>query len=235
MENKGYIYCLVPSNNTDDVRYIGQTKGRVKRRESEHRNEWKRRSGRNNYKNNWVKSLIKNNLKPLLIIVDSVSIEDLDFWEVHYISLYKSWGFKLTNGTSGGDVNKTITVKAKQNMSRAMKLFHTSMPEDVKTNWKTNLSKSLENTQVTLYNKNTKELYNTYGSIRTCCEATGFNKGMLTKALYNSPIYMTNNNKTKLRWFYKGYICIREGDTLEAWEQRRLEHFTKINRKKYLE
>lgn len=55
------------------------------------------------YKNNWIKSLLVKNIKPVVEILDEVPENDWEFWECYYIALYKSWGFKLTNGTIGGD------------------------------------------------------------------------------------------------------------------------------------
>lgn len=52
---------------------------------------------------NWIKGLKKEGLKPILEIIDEVDKIEWKFWEKHYISLYKSWGFRLTNLTEGGD------------------------------------------------------------------------------------------------------------------------------------
>lgn len=35
-------------------------------------------------------------------ILDTVNVCDWQFWEIHYISLMKSFGFNLTNHTNGG-------------------------------------------------------------------------------------------------------------------------------------
>ncbi|MES2287756.1 MAG: GIY-YIG nuclease family protein [Bacteroidota bacterium] len=37
-----------------------------------------------------------------LFIVDEVKVSDFDFWERHYLSLYKSWNFNLLNTHVGG-------------------------------------------------------------------------------------------------------------------------------------
>lgn len=94
-----FIYILIdPTNN--HVRYVGKTnnpiqrhKGHIKERHSIH----------NTYKVNWIKSLDKKGLFPILETIDEVPLIEWEFWEMHYISLYKSFGFKLTNGTFGGD------------------------------------------------------------------------------------------------------------------------------------
>jgi len=98
-----YIYSLIDPRN-GDIRYIGKTNN-TKLRLSNHLVEKHK-----TYKVNWIKSLKKINLKPILEILDKVLIEDWQFWEQHYISLYKSWGFKLTNSTNGGDGNKSVNL-----------------------------------------------------------------------------------------------------------------------------
>ena len=95
MENT-FIYALCDPINSN-VRYIGKSnnpKKRYRTHISEHGNY---------YKLSWIKSLKRKGLKPKLIIIDEVNIKDWKFWEMHYISLYLSWGFKLTNLTNGGD------------------------------------------------------------------------------------------------------------------------------------
>jgi hypothetical protein len=47
--------------------------------------------------------LRKQGLKPIEEVIDEVPIEEWQFWEQHYISLYKSWGFNLVNWTIGGE------------------------------------------------------------------------------------------------------------------------------------
>ena len=48
-------------------------------------------------KNSWLKSLKDKKLKPIVEIIDTIDNTEWGFWERHYISLYKSWGFNLTN------------------------------------------------------------------------------------------------------------------------------------------
>ena len=93
-----YIYILIDPR-TNQVRYVGKADDCDKRLDK-HMYEGK---NKNNHKANWIKGLIKENLKPILEMIDKVPYEEWQFWERHYISLYKSWGFKLTNNTMGGD------------------------------------------------------------------------------------------------------------------------------------
>ena len=92
---KIFIYTL-SHPLTGEVRYVGQTS-----------NPKKRYSGHINRKDHtkkscWIMSLKNKNLLPVMDIIDEVG-DDWIFWEKHYISLYKSWGFRLTNLTDGGD------------------------------------------------------------------------------------------------------------------------------------
>lgn len=97
---KYYIYALIDPL-TNMVRYIGRTDD-IKRRYSEHLREcnWtKKRS----HKSHWISRLLKNNSTPIIEILEETIFDKSGFWEIHYISLYKSWGFNLINKTSGGD------------------------------------------------------------------------------------------------------------------------------------
>lgn len=96
-----FIYSLIDPRN-GDVRYIGKS-DKPKERLSCHLSERLYDERINKHKVNWLKSLIKENLKPELFILDQVNIDDWKFWEQHYISLYRSFGFNLVNLTVGGD------------------------------------------------------------------------------------------------------------------------------------
>lgn len=97
--NTKFIYTLSDPNN-GIVRYIGKTNN-IKKRLQKHLS--------NNHlssptkKNNWIISLIRKDMIPIIEVLDEVDSNDIDFYEVFYISLFKSWGFDLLNGTDGGD------------------------------------------------------------------------------------------------------------------------------------
>ena len=44
----------------------------------------------------------KHGFDIILEIIDEVPINEWKFWEMWYIELYKSWGFKLINKSKGG-------------------------------------------------------------------------------------------------------------------------------------
>ena len=58
---------------------------------------------KNTPKIQWIKSLKDKGLKPIIEEIDCVLKSEWQFWEKHYISLYKSWGFNLLNKTIGGE------------------------------------------------------------------------------------------------------------------------------------
>ncbi len=123
---KTFIYSL-SDPITKQVRYIGKANNANVRYYNHLRDKTK------THKGNWIRSLLKQNLKPELAIVDEVSIADWQFWERHYISLYKSWGFKLTNKTEGGDNppsprGRKDSRETRLKKSNALKLFLKNNP-----------------------------------------------------------------------------------------------------------
>jgi hypothetical protein len=52
-----------------------------------------------------------------LEILDEIPFSEWEFWEMHYISLYKSWGFNLVNGTKGGEgADEIMAMKIAQSL-----------------------------------------------------------------------------------------------------------------------
>jgi hypothetical protein len=86
--------------------YIGVTKKPVAKRLSEHIQESKNKIAekkKTTYKNNWINSKLDKGLEVEVHQIDLVPISEFSFWERHYISLFKSWGFTLMNLTEGGE------------------------------------------------------------------------------------------------------------------------------------
>lgn len=94
------IYALIDPVS-GQPRYIGKADN-ISKRLDRHVNEAKR-SKQITHKLTWIRSLIKGGFAPELLILDVVNADEWAFWEKHYISVYKAWGFDLTNGTEGGD------------------------------------------------------------------------------------------------------------------------------------
>jgi len=93
------IYALVDPR-TNEIRYIGQTKQNLNRRLTRHIIDANRKK---THKDCWIFNLKQKNVKPIIELIDEVNENDWSFWEQHYISLYKYWGFDLTNHTIGGE------------------------------------------------------------------------------------------------------------------------------------
>lgn len=109
-----YIYFLSSSLEPNNIRYIGKTHTlvyRLKKHLDSHRLKV-----RLDYKNSWIKSVLGRGGKILINELDYVPEQEWRFWEQHYISLYKSWGFKLTNSDMGGygnDITKEVIEKGR--------------------------------------------------------------------------------------------------------------------------
>ena len=97
---KTYIYALIDPI-TNIPRYIGKANDLNKRLKG-HVNKVNCKKSKLNKKESWIKSLLNNNLKPTIEKLDYVPVNEWKFWEMFYISLFKSWGFNLTNGDNGG-------------------------------------------------------------------------------------------------------------------------------------
>jgi len=107
-----YIYSLSdPISN--EIRYVGKSDN-PNQRLVEHIRKCKYSI---THKNNWIKSLLNRNLKPIVEILDIVSVNDCGFWENYWINTIKTWGFDLTNianGGIGGNLGSIVNKKISQ-------------------------------------------------------------------------------------------------------------------------
>lgn len=116
-----FIYTLCHPI-TKEVRYIGKAQN-IDRRYQLHlcTSSLKVKTK----KNSWIVSLAKQGLKPDLQILDEVPEMGWQFWERYWISQFKTWGFKLTNGTDGGDgtnlKNRIFSQEHRRKLSNALK------------------------------------------------------------------------------------------------------------------
>lgn len=134
-----FIYELIDPK-TNQVRYIGKSNN-PKERFYQHLSDKKK-----THKGNWVRFLLNENLKPILEVIDKVDINEWKFWEQHYISLYKSWGFDLTNNTNGGEGFSDPTGEIRKKISKTLtgrKQFSESIKKRVTTRQKTFLETGL--------------------------------------------------------------------------------------------
>jgi len=109
-----YIYELIDPI-TDETRYIGRTKN-VKSRLKSHLGD-----KAHTYKVSWIRSLLKQGVVPILNIIDEVPFDEWEFWEKHYINLYRSWNCKLTNLDEGGNGPGKHSLESRLKMSNSQK------------------------------------------------------------------------------------------------------------------
>ena len=81
--NTKFIYTL-SDPNTGIVRYIGKTNN-IKKRLRRHLSN--NNLSENTKKNNWIISLLRNKSIPIIEVLDEVHSDDIDFYEIFYISL----------------------------------------------------------------------------------------------------------------------------------------------------
>lgn len=98
-----YIYALIDPRN-GHIKYIGKANVPSQRFKG---HLIKAKSGYNLHVCVWIRGILKMGELPILEIIDEVPISEWEFWEIHYISLFKSWGYKLTNMSDGGEMPKS--------------------------------------------------------------------------------------------------------------------------------
>ena len=112
MNREVYIYIL---SHNDDIRYVGRTFN-VNKRLRQHINE----SNKNNtHKSNWIRKVKNINIE----IIDVCNENNYSFWEQHYISLYRSWGFNLLNMTIGGEGVSGYKYTKEDRLKRSIKML----------------------------------------------------------------------------------------------------------------
>ena len=123
-----YIYALIdPRDN--QVRYIGKANNP----EDRYKDHYNSARDKNTHKRNWINSVRNDGFRPELLIIDEVSIDNWQYWECFYISLYKTWGFNLVNYTSGGDGS---TFGNKGSWKKGNIPYNKGIPQDEKTKQK---------------------------------------------------------------------------------------------------
>ena len=119
MEKK-FIYTL-SHPITEEIRYIGKTNNIEKRLRSHLSNHALLEKSK---KNNWIISLLRNNLIPKIEVLDETTDNNINELEIFYISLFRSWGFRLLNMTEGGDGNCNIKGIKKSQESKIKNLVN---------------------------------------------------------------------------------------------------------------
>ena len=101
MNNVVKIYGLIDPR-TNLIAYIGQTTLSLELRLKAHINSINSKKDKSKRKN-WISSIVNSGKKICIELIDEVPKCDWEFWERHYIKLFKSCGAKLYNGTDGGN------------------------------------------------------------------------------------------------------------------------------------
>lgn len=101
MEDKCYIYALVDLRD-NSIRYVGKTNNLFIRKKTHIREALNSKSG-STKKYDWIRKVYNSGFEIDIIEIDIVNKSEWQFWETFYIDLFKTWGFALTNMTTGGD------------------------------------------------------------------------------------------------------------------------------------
>jgi hypothetical protein len=109
------IYIL-KDPDTELVRYVGKTVKPPAQRLSGHIYKAKIDDS---YKDRWIRSLLSKGVRPTIEVIDEVQPENWQFWERHYIKLFKSIGARLTNAMNGGEDEMSFTDEIKKKISDA--------------------------------------------------------------------------------------------------------------------
>ena len=114
-----YIYGLFALKTPYDIRYIGYSID-CENRYKEHIRDTERENVKT-YKKNWIKSVLKEGDSIGIIIIDSLpGLCEIKELEKFYIHNYLESGFKLTNGTLGGD-GGVFTEEVRKKLSESSK------------------------------------------------------------------------------------------------------------------
>lgn len=95
-----FIYSLIDPI-TKEIRYIGKANN-LKNRLWAHINE-ARNIKTKSHKNNWIRSLLRKEVKPIINLIEEVSIENWINREIYWIAYFKNEGYDLLNMTQGGE------------------------------------------------------------------------------------------------------------------------------------
>jgi predicted GIY-YIG superfamily endonuclease len=115
-----FIYSL-SDPDTNEVRYIGKANN-LKYRLWAHIHEAKHNL-RNQHKCNWIKTLLDKDKKPVIDIIEEVSMDDWQAREIYWISQFTAWGFNLINKTKGGECG-VISENCKKALSECKNRGH---------------------------------------------------------------------------------------------------------------
>lgn len=90
---------------TNEIRYIGLTKKTLEERLKGHL-----KCKDKTHRTFWINSIKNKGLKPKIELLDEVENELGPVSEIFWISMFKTWGFKLVNLTDGGETSTTKNI-----------------------------------------------------------------------------------------------------------------------------
>ena len=109
-----YIIYALKEKMSNEIRYVGLTTQKLKRRFYDHL-----RCKKRDYKYNWIKKVGKDNIEAIILEDKIQTKEILIEREIFYIKYYKDNGHRLTNLTNGGEGwnNTPFSDEHKKNIS----------------------------------------------------------------------------------------------------------------------
>lgn len=180
---------------TKQIKYVGKSNN-PKNRVKQHLYECRTSRKVNQYKDKWFKHLMENNLKPVLVILDEVPIDDWGYWERWWLEVCIGWGFDMVNLLKGGDgfskhhpetIDKIRKSQSGKNNAMYGKKSKGHTGRVLSEEHKEKLSESKKNNKVWLGKKHSEE------TKRKMSEAK---KG---KPTWNKGVKMSEETKQKIR------------------------------------
>ncbi len=114
-----HIYALSESD-TGEIRYIGKTTAELHQRLAGHLSRGYLK--KNTYKNCWIRGVLARGANLLIHSVQVLSTEDdLNAAEIYWIKFFRDQGYRLTNGTDGGDGLRNPSAETRAKTSAAIK------------------------------------------------------------------------------------------------------------------
>lgn len=100
---KSTIYVLVDPRKKEEYRYVGKTVQKLSHRLSKHIYDAKKPDN-HTYRARWIRKLLRDDVKPQMVELETIDAEIDCEREIYWIARLKKEGYKLTNGTDGGEV-----------------------------------------------------------------------------------------------------------------------------------
>jgi hypothetical protein len=124
------VYTLADSRAPDEIRYVGITSNPTKRLGTHKR---KALNGDRSHRATWIRALLRDGAETVMTILS----KNLDFAgaktkEIETIAAYRAAGFRLTNGTDGGDGTSGWQPTAEQRERNAAARRGKKLPVEVR-------------------------------------------------------------------------------------------------------